>query len=81
MPKYDFDFLSYLAEFYGIGDDMVQNALVDFKVSAYGLWSFANLVFYDNFQPFFFDVDLKASQIFDEEVFKRGLFHRSSIQL
>jgi hypothetical protein len=81
VPKYDLDFLPLLAEFYGIDDDMVQNALVDFKVSEYFLWSVADLVLYDNLQPFFFDADLKALQIFDEEVFKRGLFDRCGIQL
>jgi hypothetical protein len=49
VPEYDLDFLPLLAEFYGIDDDMVQNALVYFKVSVYVLWRVADFVLYDNF--------------------------------
>lgn len=52
---------------------MKENVFEDLEVSAYVLWIVADLIFYLNFQLFFFYVELKASQEFNEEIFKRAM--------
>jgi hypothetical protein len=67
VPQYNLNFLPFLAKFYGIRNNMEQNAFVDFKISANRLRVVLDLVFYFNFQLFIFDVDLKTTKKFGNE--------------